>query len=71
VDLRLGSDNWGPIYFCCHDAPVMLLQAATLQQFVSEAFKIYTPPYKSLHPGAAQQTPHTSLPTTHRHARRT
>ena len=34
VDPQLGSDNWGPIYFCCHDAPVMLFEAAPLQQFV-------------------------------------
>ena len=40
--------DWGPIYFCCHDAPVMLLQAATVQQFVSEIFKMYVPPRQSL-----------------------
>jgi hypothetical protein len=48
VDLQPGSDKWGPIYFSCHDAPVMLLQAATIQQFVREVFKMYTPPHKSL-----------------------
>jgi len=48
VDLQPGNANWGPIYFSCHDAPVMLLQAATIQQFVSEVFKMYLPPHKSL-----------------------
>lgn len=48
VDLQPGNPNWGPIYFCCHDAPVMLLQAATIQQFVGEVFKMYIPPHKSL-----------------------
>ena len=48
VDLQPESANWGPIYYCCHDAPVMLLQAATIQQFVNEMFKMYTPPHKSL-----------------------
>jgi hypothetical protein len=48
VDLQPGGAGWGPIYFCCHDAPVMLLQATTVQQFVSEVFKMYTPPHKSL-----------------------
>jgi hypothetical protein len=48
VDMQPENHNWGPIYFCCHDAPVMLLQAATVQQFVSEVFKMYTPPHKSL-----------------------
>jgi hypothetical protein len=27
VDLQPGSANWGPIYFCCHDAPVILKTA--------------------------------------------
>src|ERR1700736_4047866 len=48
VDLQPGSDKWGPIYFCCHDAPVMLLQAATVQQFVIEILNMYVPPHKSL-----------------------
>lgn len=48
VELRPAANTWGPIYFCCHDAPVMLLQAATVQQFVGEVFKMYTPPHKSL-----------------------
>jgi hypothetical protein len=48
MDLQPESPNWGPIYFCCHDAPVMLLQAATVQQFVSEVFKMYIPPHTSL-----------------------
>ena len=38
----------GPIYFCCHDAPVLLVQAVTVQQFVSEVFKMYSPPHQSL-----------------------
>src|SRR5262249_24187680 len=42
------SASWGPIYFCCHDAPVMLLQAATVGQFVDELFKMYYPPHRSL-----------------------
>ena len=48
VDLQPDKNDWGPIYFCCHDAPVMLLQAATVQQFVSEVFKMYIPPHRSL-----------------------
>jgi hypothetical protein len=48
VDLQPGSANWGPIHFCCHDAPVMLVQAATVQQFVSEVLKMYIAPRKSL-----------------------
>jgi hypothetical protein len=37
-----------PVYFCCHDAPVMLVQAASIPQFVSEVFRMYVPPHKSL-----------------------
>ena len=48
VDLQPGAADWGPIYFCCHDAPVMLLQSAAVEQFVSEVFKMYMPPHKSL-----------------------
>jgi hypothetical protein len=48
VDMQPGATNWGPIYFCCHDAPVMLLQAVSVQQFMSEVFKMYIPPHKSL-----------------------
>lgn len=48
VDLEPGITDWGPIYFCCHDAPVMLLQSATVMHFVSEVFKMYMPPHTSL-----------------------
>ncbi|MBC7928838.1 MAG: SMI1/KNR4 family protein [Bryobacteraceae bacterium] len=48
VDIPPESPGWGPIYFLCHDAPVMLLQAATVRQFVTELFKMYTPPHTSL-----------------------
>jgi hypothetical protein len=37
-----GISGWGP------DAPVILLQAATVQQFVDELLKMYVPPHKSL-----------------------
>jgi len=40
--------EWGPIYYCCHDTPVMLVQALAIQQFVAELVKMYIPPNKSL-----------------------
>jgi hypothetical protein len=43
-----GNADWGPIYFCCHDAPVVLVQAATLQQFVGEMVRAFIPPHRSL-----------------------
>ena len=48
VDLQPGNAGWGPIYFCCHDAPVLLVQAHTVQQFVSEVFRMFVPPHASL-----------------------
>lgn len=48
VDLQSDPALWGPIYFCCHDAPVMLLQSFSIEEFVVELFKMYTPPHKSL-----------------------
>lgn len=48
VDLIPGAPAWGPIYFCCHDAPVMLMQSATIHDFVTEVLRTLTPPHKSL-----------------------
>lgn len=41
VDLHPHSENWGPIYFACHDAPVILYQADTVEEFLSELFKMF------------------------------
>lgn len=48
VDLLPGSTHWGPIYFACHDAPVILYQSATLSDFLTELFRFGQPPHKSL-----------------------
>ena len=48
VDLSPTSTTWGPIYFACHDAPVILYQSPSLENFLSELFKMSLPPYKSL-----------------------
>ena len=48
VDLHPGSTVWGPIYFACHDAPVILYQADSLEQFVEELFRMFEPPHQSL-----------------------
>lgn len=34
VDLHPDSARWGPIYFAGHDAPVILYQADSLEQFL-------------------------------------
>jgi cell wall assembly regulator SMI1 len=48
VDLSPTSKTWGPIYFACHDAPVILYQSPSLDHFLIELFKMGVPPYKSL-----------------------
>ncbi len=48
VDLQPDNPDWAPIYFCCHDAPVVLLQSTSVEQFVSEVFKMYIPPHVSI-----------------------
>jgi hypothetical protein len=48
VDLQPHSEYWGPIYFACHDAPVILYQADTVEEFLSELFKMCKPPHESL-----------------------
>ena len=48
VDLSSDSTDFGPIWFACHDAPVILYQSAGLTEFLSELFKTCEPPYKSL-----------------------
>jgi hypothetical protein len=48
VDLQPEAAAWGPIYYCCHDAPVLLVQAASVREFVSEVFRKYVPPHRSL-----------------------
>jgi SMI1 / KNR4 family (SUKH-1) len=48
VDLHPNSVRWGPIYFVCHDAPVILYQSHTLEEFLVELFRMLEPPHDSL-----------------------
>jgi len=48
VDLLPSTTTWGPIYFACHDAPVILYQADSLEQFLGELFGMFEPPHQSL-----------------------
>ena len=48
VDLSPDSTEFGPIWFACHDAPVILYQSAGLSDFLSELFKSCEPPFRSL-----------------------
>jgi len=48
VDLSERSNAFGPVYFACHDAPVILYQCDSLDEFLTELFRACTPPHKSL-----------------------
>jgi hypothetical protein len=48
VDLSPSSTDWGPVYFACHDAPIVLLQSPNLAEFLVEVFRMDTPPHTSL-----------------------
>jgi hypothetical protein len=48
ADLSPASEDFGPIYFLCHDAPIALFQSVTLAEFVDELFKMHKPPHTSL-----------------------
>lgn len=47
VDLWPDSQEFGPIYFACHDPPVILYQSATLNEFLRETFRASVPAYES------------------------
>src|SRR5262249_894673 len=42
VDLFPESREWGPIYYACHDAPIILYQSPSLEHFLTELFKTAT-----------------------------
>jgi hypothetical protein len=48
VDLQPHSRRWGPIYFVCHDAPVILHQSDSLEEFLIELIRMLEPPHESL-----------------------
>lgn len=48
ADLQPSSTDLGPIYFACHDAPIVLFQSATLGEFIEAVFQMNRPPYTSV-----------------------
>jgi len=47
VDLTQESRSWGPIFYACHDAPVIVYQTDSLLHFVEEAIRFGNKPCKS------------------------
>ena len=47
VDLIARSTTWGPIFFVCHDAPVIVFQTDSLAHFIDELIKLGNSPWRS------------------------
>lgn len=47
VDLTGESTHWGPIFYSCHDAPVIVFQTENLTHFVEETIRFSNAPWKS------------------------
>jgi hypothetical protein len=48
IDVTPQTTRTAPIFFACHDAPVILYQSPDIASFLSEVFRMSTPPHKSL-----------------------
>jgi hypothetical protein len=48
LDITPKTTLIAPVFFACHDAPVILYQSADIASFLEETFRMMTPPYKSL-----------------------
>lgn len=47
VDLTSESKHWGPVFYACHDAPVIVYQTEGLLHFIEEAIRSGNEPWKS------------------------
>jgi len=47
LDLSSAPRDRAPVYFVCHDAPVVLYQSPDLTHFVHEVVRMYIPPHRS------------------------
>ncbi len=47
VDLTAESTAFAPIFYACHDPPVIVFQTDTLAHFISEIIRFGNPPWKS------------------------
>ncbi len=48
LDLTPQTTQFAPVFFACHDAPVILYQSADIASFLMEVFRMNIPPHKSL-----------------------
>lgn len=48
IDITPAEPNVAPVFFVCHDPPVVLFQSPSLAHFLHEAFRMLIPPHESL-----------------------
>ncbi len=48
LDITPQTTQSAPVFFACHDAPVVLYQSADVASFLAELFRMHTPPHTSL-----------------------
>jgi cell wall assembly regulator SMI1 len=48
LDITPQTATTAPVFFACHDAPVVLYQSPDLASFLAEVFRMSTPPHESL-----------------------
>jgi hypothetical protein len=48
LDITPQTAQVAPVFFACHDAPVILYQSPDLASFLAEVFRLKVPPHKSL-----------------------
>jgi cell wall assembly regulator SMI1 len=48
LDITPQTSQIAPVFFACHDAPLVLYQSADIASFLAEVFRMNAPPHKSL-----------------------
>jgi cell wall assembly regulator SMI1 len=48
VDIHPDTGAWRAIYFVCHDPPVIVIQARTLEDFLDQIIQAFKPPHTNL-----------------------
>jgi hypothetical protein len=48
LDITPETTQVAPVFFACHDPPVVLYQSADIASFLAQVFRMISPPHKSL-----------------------
>ncbi|MDF9833315.1 cell wall assembly regulator SMI1 [Ereboglobus sp. PH5-5] len=48
LDITPQTKDSAPVFFACHDAPVILYQSPSISSFLIEVFRLFTAPHESL-----------------------